>query len=515
MIRAAYGLLLFAVSLVFAYKELREIQMNGYRIAIKNRQEAIWKTVTELGSLLGFGVGSSVLTNVDEIYAAALGVFGLLSVSGVSLTDIFKLRTKLKLTARAKRLVVVTSLIIAVAVTLVCVCHSSVALILPSSFCILLFARLSAYAGFLITYPFETLIIKKYLKKAKEVFAKSRAIKIAVTGSFGKTSCKNILSDILSKQYKVFATEKNYNTPTGLSLSSQKINGTEEVLIAEFGARRKGDINALCKLFKPEIGIITGVGDQHLATFGSAENVYQTKKELIDNLPHTGYAVFNCDNEGACRMREDATILNKVSVGLNPDAEIRAEDLVLSEKGSTFNIVNLFDSPLKVTTTLLGKHNVTNILLSAAVAAHLGVSAKEITDAVAALKPVPHRLELVEGNRSITIIDDSYNCNTEGAKVALDVLDMFKGRKVVYSQGIVELGASQKKANFALGVRLAKTADCVILSGKNKKEIEKGLLAAGFPSEKIIKFKDFTETQSALRNVLKEGDVFLIQNDLP
>ena len=168
---------------------------------------------------------------------------------------------------------------------------------------------------------------------------------------------------------------------------------------------------------------------------------------------------------------------------------------------------------VRIETALLGRHNVLNIVLCAALAHKMGISLAEIAYAVRGLRPVPHRLEATTAG-GITIIDDSYNANIEGVGCALEVLAAFKGRKVLYTQGIVELGHKQREINRKLGKLAAAVADVVMLSGVNARAIADGLREGGFGGE-IHRYSGLSEAREAFKTLLRNGDVLLIQNDIP
>jgi UDP-N-acetylmuramoyl-tripeptide--D-alanyl-D-alanine ligase len=360
--------------------------------------------------------------------------------------------------------------------------------------------------------PFEALNNMRYIRKAKDVLDKLSAIKIGITGSFGKTSCKHILTEMLSIKYKVIKTTKSYNTPLGICYSTLEVKGDEEIFIAEMGARNKGDVSKLCELVKPTYGIITGIGNQHYESFKTHQAIYDTKKELVDAIPPQGYVVFNGENKKACAMSCQCKSETAV-VHMTKKEGIYAQNVKLTNAGSSFEIVGL-GKPMAVTTRLLGRHNIINILMCAALAYRLGLTSRDIASAISKLSPVKHRLALVENSSLITIIDDSYNANFEGVGFALEVLSQFKGRKVVFTQGIVELGKLQVETNMMLGTMLANVADIVLLCGENSKAINNGLENARFQGE-VYNCKSIEDAKTHFSSILKANDTLLIQNDIP
>ena len=490
-----FVLLSLCTSLVF----IRDLQLNGYRIKF---------TIDNV-------VAQYFLTMIFAFAVVFVRYYSIVSlVFIVCLFVLFRikyarLRTKIKLTKRAFRLLILYTLLVGCIEILNALFTNNVKLFVVSSFITVALFPVAAMLSHFIILPFEMLNNARYINKARKKLNKINAIKIAITGSAGKTSCKEILKKILEKKYKVLTTVGNYNTPMGLALT-MKNYADEEVIIAEMGARRKGDIKKLADIFKPQYAIMTGVTYQHVESFVNIDRVYHTKKELIDSLDSSGVAVFNGENELAKRMYYECEA-RKILIGFH-NGDVVAKDISVSKNGSEFCVYGRGE-PFPLSTKLLGKHNIQNILLCVAIATELGIKKQDIIDAIKEITPIKHRLEVIETDK-LTIIDDSYNANVIGTREALNVLSSFKGRKVVFSQGIVELGKLQEKINVELGEYIARVADLVLLTGENAGYIRKGLNDMHFDG-KIIEYKSFKEAQIALKDVLKEGDVLLIQNDIP
>ena len=366
----------------------------------------------------------------------------------------------------------------------------------------------------LINKPFEVWNNKRYVNSCKDMLAKSNVIKIGITGSYGKTTVKNILSTMLGCKYRVLATPESYNTPLGVSLAVKKLDATHDIFIAEMGARRKGDIEDLASIVKPDYAVLTGVNAQHLETFGTKEVVLATKFELFENLGSNGKGFFSSDNDGA-KTLYDKFDGEKYSAGIDGEL-VKAENITITENGISFVLKIQGENPVECNTTLLGKHNISNICLSAGVAYKIGLTPAEIADGINRLKAVNHRLELVANQRGIKIIDDSYNANEDGVKAAIDVLKAFNGRKIVVTPGLIELGKRENLANYEMGKLLATACDKVIIIGKHNAEmLIKGLFDGGKSNEDIIFAKNLEKGNEKLNEIIKEGDVVLFENDLP
>lgn len=369
-----------------------------------------------------------------------------------------------------------------------------------------------------ILVPFENLNCKRYILLTKRKLKKfPNLIKIGITGSYGKTSTKYILNTILSEKYNVCITPHSFNTPMGLTkVVLDYLKPNHDVLITEMGAKHVGDIKYLCSLINPQYGILTSVGSQHLATFGTLENIAKTKNELIKSLPKDGgFAVFNGDNEKCVDLYKECEV-EKVLASINEqDAFVHANNIKISNTGSSFTLV-VDGNEIECKTKLLGKHNLENILMCVALAYKLGLSLQEIQLGISKLKPINHRLELKKEN-GFTILDDSYNSNVEGSLCALEVLKLFKtGKKIVVTPGLVELGKMEKEENITFGKNIAKYADFVIIVNKtNLEEIKEGLLSEGFDENKILSSSSLIEAKLQLKEIIEKGDVVLFENDLP
>jgi UDP-N-acetylmuramoyl-tripeptide--D-alanyl-D-alanine ligase len=280
------------------------------------------------------------------------------------------------------------------------------------------------------------------------------------------------------------------------------------------GARRMGDIKEICDIVKPEIGILPSIGYQHLETMGSIENVIKTKFELIDSLPGDGLCFLNYDN-GFITGREVANV-SKTTYGIENDTDYRTSNIGFSGDGTTFTVTAPNGERQEYTTEILGKHNVSNITVAVAVAHKLGISLAELKPAVRRLKGVEHRLQLRRSG-NLSIIDDSYNSNLEGAKSALECLSGFGGEKVLITPGMVELGDMQAEMNFAFGAAAADVCGLVVLIGRGRTaDIRAGLVSKDYPEDKIVIKESFKEGFAVAEEMALTREVaVLIENDLP
>jgi UDP-N-acetylmuramoyl-tripeptide--D-alanyl-D-alanine ligase len=269
-------------------------------------------------------------------------------------------------------------------------------------------------------------------------------------------------------------------------------------------------------MIKPNYGVLTGVNNQHLETFGSIEVTKQTKYELFENLAENGIGFFSADNQNALELMEQFKG-EKYCAGIKGENNlVTATDVKIDAHGMSFALNFGDDKTVKCSTVLLGKHSVRNICLASAVAYKIGLTPKEISAGINRIQSIGHRLELMPNNKNIVIIDDSYNSNVSGVDAAMEVLDTFKGRKIVLTPGLVELGKMENIANLNFGRTLAHHADMVIIIGKHNAEmLINGLVDGGMSRENIKFAKNLTKGNALLNEIISDGDVVLFENDLP
>lgn len=512
------GLFCFFISLNYAHM----FQLEGY----KSRGYFKWLVQYGFGSVLA-AIGLAILfvlafmlhAVLGEIAGAIAGWALLAAFAALGTLCICKFRVKdakkpLVYTSRVKRLLVCEGILLAAFCYLGYLAGGAILSIIVA------LAPLYIALANAVNAPIEALVRRHYLKDAKKkIDAREDLIKIGITGSYGKTSTKFILGTILAEKYKVLVPPSSYNTPMGLTrVIRESLSSEHEVFLAEMGAKHKGDIAELVELVHPKYGIITSVGPQHLETFGDVETVADTKYELIEGLPADGTAFFPNDG-GICKQLYDKTGMEKCLFALEGEQEawdICAGDIVCGEGGSSFRVHSKDGSAFSATTKLLGKHNILNILGCVAIAKKLGLSDEQICAGIAKIEPVEHRLQLLPTNNGVTVIDDAFNANPAGTRVAMEVLGSFSGRKFVVTPGMVELGEAEAAENKAFGRNMAAVADYVFLIGpKHTRPIYDGMMEAGFQSQRIFVKNSLVEASEEMGRMLRAGDVVLFENDLP
>ncbi|MBR3211243.1 MAG: UDP-N-acetylmuramoyl-tripeptide--D-alanyl-D-alanine ligase [Bacilli bacterium] len=431
-------------------------------------------------------------------------------------------KKKLVITARIKRLIFTMTLLHVIPLFL-CNCSinnpNTIWMLILIEGILLYLNRLVVFLAMIINIPVERLVYLHFKLKAQKKIKSMPNLKIiGITGSYGKTSSKRILSEILNVKYNALPTPKNLNTFNGLIMTiNNHMDKFTDIFIAEMGAYVKGEIARLCKLVKPKYGIITRIGTAHLESFGSQENIQKGKFELIESLPSDGFGVLNADDP----LQTSYHIKNNVRiiwVGIdNEEVDVRAKNIKCSGKGTTFDVV-FKDDPkeYKIETHLLGRHNVYNILAAIACGKEFGIEMEDLQRAISNVRAVEHRLEIKKlGN--FYQIDDAYNSNPIGAQNACEILKMMPGMKIVVTPGMIELGAKEDEYNEAFGEQIAQAADLVILIGEKKtKPIKEGLLKKGFEEEKIIVFNDVRDAFPVIMKEAQDKEVYaLFENDLP
>ena len=286
-----------------------------------------------------------------------------------------------------------------------------------------------------------------------------------------------------------------------------------EVFICEMGAKKKGDIKEICDIAHPDYGIITSVGEQHLDTFGSVDNVFKTKFELYDAvIKKGGVCLANIESNGIAERKDKC----EKAMFFGAGTDYFADNIRYSPAGTTFEL-HLGGEVITVTTKLLGKHSVADILSAAALAHVLGVLPADIKCAVAALTPAEHRLQLKPFNNGSLLIDDAYNSNPEGCLEAVRVLGSFEGmKKTIITPGLIELGKREYDCNYALGLEAAEYCDIIILVGKNRSvPMCDAIKTTGFNTDNLYVASSFKEAMEIYAPLCTKDSVVLLENDLP
>ena len=436
-----------------------------------------------------------------------------------------QVKLPLVVTARIKRLIATETILYLIPLVILFMLRSD---LIYSSYLIFIYALMCYLnvfvlflANFINKYTLEKYVYYHFKHLAMKKLHSMENLKVVgITGSYGKTSSKNILADILNSKYVTLPTPKNLNTPYGLIITiNNHLDKFTEVFIAEMGAYKTGEIKQLCDMVKPKYGILTKIGTAHLETFGSEENIQKTKFELIESLPLDGVGVLNKDDpkQVSYKLKNKCKIL---WIGIeNKDVDVHASDIKCSNIGTSFKVkLKNEDKEYSFETKLLGNHNVYNILAGLALGYELGISIDKLQQAVKNIKPVEHRLELKRLG-TFYQIDDAYNSNPVGAKGAIDVLAMMPGKRIVVTPGMVELGEKEDYYNEKFGEQIAEKGniDYVVLIGKKKTlPIKKGLEKKNYNMDNVIVYNNVKEAYNFIRGIDTKDEVYaLFENDLP
>ncbi|MBO7189200.1 MAG: UDP-N-acetylmuramoyl-tripeptide--D-alanyl-D-alanine ligase [Alistipes sp.] len=488
-------------------------QQNSYRVERYNRwlrSTGEWHSRANLLAIL------SAIVYIFTSCGAVLTLFGVWMLVIAIAEFSIKYKIPIAYTMRVKRLMA-TRLILTFAVVAV-VYHVAVDYTLVAM--MLLCLDYWTIVANLINRPLEQAISRWYYNDAKRRLRAMPNLKIiGVTGSFGKTSTKHFLYRVLSEKYNVLMTPGNFNTTLGVVRTVREhLKPHHEVFIVEMGAKQIGDIKEICDLVEPQIGVVTSVGEMHLETFGSVENVARTKFELIDALPAGGFGVVNIDSKSAREyIRECGYSVSTYAVD-SEEADYRASNILYSASETRFDVAHDGGVDEGYATHILGRGNILNITAALAVAEHLGIGVEARRRAVRQIEQVEHRLSMRRSG-GITILDDAYNSNPEGARMALEVLSGFvtEGRRYVVTPGFVEMGVKQYDNNKTFGgdIARAKVDGVYVVNEVNRTAITEGLTEGGYPASQVECVASFVEAMASLQPKLKAGDVVLYENDLP
>lgn len=289
-------------------------------------------------------------------------------------------------------------------------------------------------------------------------------ITVGITGSYGKTSTKEFLTELLCARFRVQATPEHVNTEIGIANFIRRgLRRDTHVFVCEMGAYREGEIARACAIARPRLGILTSISDQHLSLFGSQQSIIRAKGEILRALPTEGTAIVNWDNP-LCRDATNGVSARRVlRFGHDPVSDIRAESVEIGEDTLTVQVTSS-GGRIRLTAPLLGHLQVPNLLGAVAAAQALGMTAEEIEDAAGGLKPVPRTMEPLTLSDGTRIIDDSYSANPDGVLAALEFLGhVSRPRRVVVLSPMIELGSQARREHQRVGERLGTLRPALIV----------------------------------------------------
>jgi len=364
-------------------------------------------------------------------------------------------------------------------------------------------------------YPDRTIIIVKDTIQAIQKLASYKRNMynipvIAVTGSVGKTSTKDILASVISKKYKVLKTEGNLNNQIGLPLTILKLKD-QTAMVLEMGMSELGEIRTLTKIAKPTLAVITNVGTSHIGTLGSRQNILKAKLEILEGLQKQGTLVINNDNEPLNTWNKQNNTYKVITYGIETKSDITASKIELQEYTSNF-IANLKNEKLDIEVPVGGKHFVYNSLCALAVGKLLNISNDEIKIGIKQFELTKNRMDIKKLDNNI-IINDCYNANYDSMVAAITYLAKINTkRKIAVLGDMLNLGEYSKELHEKVGEEIVKNKiDILITVGKESKYIQEKAIKQGIMKENTYNFDTNEAAIQQLNKTLKPDDAILIK----
>ena len=334
---------------------------------------------------------------------------------------------------------------------------------------------------------------------------------VAITGSNGKTTTKEIMASILESKYEVLKNEGNLNNLIGVPLTLLRLHTDHEVAVIEMGMNKAGEIRELAAMARPNLGIITNIGEAHLEGLGTIENIKRAKGELIEALSDEDQIVLNADDDAV--MEFQAYAKGKVTTfGIENDATIMAGEVEIEWGKGTLFILYAGGSSIPVLFPIYGIHQLYNALAASAAAYALGFSLQEIREGLEAYEGYSGRMEVIH-IQGVAVINDSYNANPPSVRYAIETMKkLAEGRTIAVLGDMLELGAYEEKIHSDLG-RFAheKGLDCIVTVGTRAKQIASGAIENGMELNRVLSFDSTMDAANYLKGEISEGDWILVK----
>ncbi|MBI2049836.1 MAG: UDP-N-acetylmuramoyl-tripeptide--D-alanyl-D-alanine ligase [Candidatus Staskawiczbacteria bacterium] len=373
--------------------------------------------------------------------------------------------------------------------------------------------------------PFVILIRNNIIRKAKN---KIKNLKLAgnltvvgITGSYGKTSTKEFLSEILSYRFKVLETKEHQNSEVGISKCIlDHLDEDHEIFVVEMGAYNKDGIKLLSDIVKPDIGIVPGVNEQHLALFGSLDNLLSAEggRELANSLSENGLLILNGDNKYCLDLYKRTGVKKKIYTISKEkvDSDIWVNEVLIKKDSVSFVALTKEKEVVPFNINVLGRQSVQNMLASILAARHLGMSFNEIIRASKNIKQEQCGISLKNGKHGVNIIDSSYSSNPDGVMADLEYLSIFLKKKVIIMPCLIELGEKSTKVHEKIGSRIGKICDLAIITTEEKfSSIKKGAIEAGMDEKNIVFSEKPEEIATRISVFCTKGDTVLLEGRVP
>ena len=455
-------------------------------------------------------------TRAIVVTASVAAVFGLWGFWRERCLTGIPAKKPLVMTPRASRLLICSTVLV-VAISIVPVVVNGWETLFFSIFLPIL-APVILLVSRYVMEPLESGIRQWYMRDARGKLAQLQPTVIGITGSYGKTSTKYFLTHLLALRFETLMTPESYNTAMGICRVIREQLGPEHrVFVVELAENEPGGFRRLFSLVRCDMSIVVSVGLQHLEEFGSEHLIRDVMRGFVGMDGSGKTVVMNADDSTLDGMTHvPGKRLVRTSTDMGKAADFRAESVIADSSGITFDIVDTQGVRIHCHSSLLGRHNVKNVLLAVAAAREMGIPWPSIQSRIETLQAPPHRLQVLHDVGGVRIIDDAFNANPEGFAMAMDVLASFPSRRVLVTPGLVSLGQAEKEENVQAGHRAAAAADTVILVGARQTQpLRQGLLSAGFHEDSIITANSLQDVTEILRTLLVAGDTVLFENDLP
>lgn len=336
---------------------------------------------------------------------------------------------------------------------------------------------------------------------------------IAITGSAGKTTTKEMIASILRTRWRIFASYRSFNQHTCSARNAKRIRPFHRAAVLEFGMGARGQIRKHCQFIQPNMSVVTNVGTAHIGNVGgSVHGIAQAKSELIKYMKQTGYLVTNADDLNSELLETKAFQGTIVTVGIQKKADFQAVNIHYKKGGMGFD-VQLDKKLQSFYIPIYGEHNVYNALNAIAIAHALGFTPKEIRSGLASYKRTPHRLNVFRYGRGLTLIDDSCSANPNAVRAALDVLSKMDGEtKIAVLGTMLAMGKYSSKAHEEVGKYVADAdIDYLYAYGKKARLIASGAIRSGFPANRIRMFETEATLRRSILACLKPNTVILLK----
>lgn len=375
----------------------------------------------------------------------------------------------------------------------------------------------------IVLYPIDYFSKNYLISKAKAKIRGMNKLKIiAIAGSYGKTSFKEILYTILSQKYNVLRTHENINTPVGISrLILSKLNTDNQIFIVEMGEYYKGDIKKLCEITPPDISVVTGINEAHFERLKSLDNTVSTIFEIVTYSKKNAVIALNFADD-LVRKNYKKYVDNKkiIFYGNDKKTGLFVSDIKFNENDLTLDfklnegrdLIDSFSIPI------LAKYSIDDIIGAVQIAKILDTPLPFIKRGINKIRPIPHRLEPnFDKSKNIIFIDDTYNANPQGVKEAIEVISRFKNRRKIYvTPGMAEAGNASRNIHLEIAKQLSTVVDLVILiDTSSSRFIKEGLKKDNFPDDKIKIYKHQQDVYEDMSNWVKSNDVVIFQNIWP